>query len=95
MAWAEDQRQEWIGETLRVFGFINRGHVERKFGISPAQASLDLQRFQKERPGAMTYDQSAKQYVGTTMSYAVAKAMGRFHQRRAEIDADKDVNRPK
>lgn len=34
MAWAEDYRQEWIGETLRVFGFINRAHLMRKFGIS-------------------------------------------------------------
>jgi hypothetical protein len=70
MAWAEDQRQEWIAETLRVFGFINRVHVMRKFGISSPQASLDLARFQEERPGAMVYDQSLKRYLATEKAHA-------------------------
>lgn len=63
MAWAEDYRQNWIAETLRVFGFIQRGHLERKFGISVAQASLDLRRFQAERPAIIAYDKTAKRYV--------------------------------
>ena len=65
MAWAEDYRQNWISETLRVFGFINRVHVMRKFGISVAQAAKDLSRFQSEHPGAMIYDTSAKRYVAS------------------------------
>ena len=36
MAWAEDYRQNWIAETLRVFGFINREHFKRKFGTDAA-----------------------------------------------------------
>jgi hypothetical protein len=81
MAWAEDYRQDWIAETIRVFGFINREHLERKFGISTPQASLDLQRFMRERPGLMTYDKSAKRYVGEVMSYVDNAQMGQ------EIDA--------
>lgn len=92
MAWAEDYRQEWIAETLRVFGFINREHLERKFGISTPQASIDFQRFMRERPGLMTYDKTAKVYVGETMSYAVGKAMGRFTKRLAELrDGEKKL----
>mgnify|MGYP000868154754 CR=1 FL=1 len=63
MAWAEDYRQNWIAETIRVFGFINRTHLMRKFGISSQQASHDLGVFQTLRPGVMAYDKNAKRYV--------------------------------
>jgi hypothetical protein len=62
VSWFKNQRMEWIGESLRVFGFINREHIERKFGISTPQASHDLRDFQRLHPGAMTYDASAKRY---------------------------------
>lgn len=61
--WFERHRMEWIAETLRVFGFINREHLERKFGISTPQASADLSSFMRANPAAMTYDLSAKRYV--------------------------------
>ena len=54
---------DWIAETLEVFGFINREHLMRKFGISQPQASNDLTAFQRDNPDAMTYDLSAKRYV--------------------------------
>lgn len=63
--WFERHRMEWIAETLRVFGFINREHLERKFGISTPQASADLAAFQRTYPGAMAYDLSAKRYIAT------------------------------
>lgn len=63
MKWFEQARQEWIAETLRIFGFIQRQHLMRKFGISMPQASTDLQRFRQEHPGAMLYDSSEKRYV--------------------------------
>ena len=63
MAWAEDYRQNWIAETLRVFGYINRAHLCRKFGISLPQAAIDFARFMREQPGLMTYDKTAKRYV--------------------------------
>jgi hypothetical protein len=65
MAWAEDYRQNWIAETLRVFGFINRTHLMREFGISAPQAALDFGKFQDANPGVMTYDTSAKRYVAS------------------------------
>lgn len=63
MAWAEDYRQNWIAETLRVFGFIQRQHLCRKFGISTGQAAMDFRRFLAEQPSAMVYDKQAKRYV--------------------------------
>ena len=63
MRWFEQHRQEWIAETLRVFGFIQRKHLERKFGISTPQASHDLTQFQREHPGEMVYDKHGKRYV--------------------------------
>jgi len=63
MRWCEQYRQDWIAETLRVFGYINREHLERKFSISTPQASLDLARFRRAHPTAMTYDVSGKRYV--------------------------------
>lgn len=69
--WFVEQRMEWIAETLRVFGFINREHLERKFGISQPQASLDLTRFQKAHPAAMSYNPSRKCYVAPTGGWRV------------------------
>lgn len=63
MRWFEERRQEWIGEMLRIYGFINRDHLRRKFGISEPQASKDLQTFARAHPGAMRYDLSRKCYV--------------------------------
>jgi hypothetical protein len=60
--WFFKHRQEWIAETLRVFGFINREHIQRKFGISTPQASLDIQQFIASNPEAMTYNKSTKRY---------------------------------
>ena len=45
-----------------VFGFINRDHLMRKFGISMPQASKDLTRFQHEHPGRLTYNLQMKRY---------------------------------
>lgn len=62
MRWFEKQRMGWIAETLLVFGFINRRHLMKKFGVSEQQASKDLQTFQQAHPGVMIYNQSAKRY---------------------------------
>lgn len=53
---------DWIAETLRVFGFINRAHLMRKFDISQPQASTDLQAFLSRHPQTMQYNPSAKRY---------------------------------
>lgn len=63
MRWFEQHRQEWIAETLRIFGFINREHLVRKFGVSAQQAAHDFGEFQRRHPKAMSYDTSAKCYI--------------------------------
>jgi hypothetical protein len=66
MRWFAEHRMEWIAETLRVFGFINREHLVRKFGISTPQASADLKAFGRANPNAISYDLSLKRYVSTS-----------------------------
>ena len=61
--WFEECRMEWIGEMLQIYGFVNRQHLQRKFGISKPQASLDLKRFARLYPKAMSYDVHEKRYV--------------------------------
>ena len=61
--WYKNHRMEWIAEMLRVYGFINREHIQRKFGLSTPQASKDLNDFKKTHPGAAEYNLSAKRYV--------------------------------
>lgn len=63
MNWAQEQRVRWIGDMLRVYGFINRSHIERMFRVSTPQASADIKVFQRLNPGAMRLDKSAKAYV--------------------------------
>lgn len=62
MRWFEAKRLEWIKEMLGVYGFINREHVMKKFGVSLAQAALDFQKFQELYPGYMVYNTSTKRY---------------------------------
>lgn len=63
MRWFEQHRQEWIAETLRIFGFIQRQHLIRKFGISEPQASSDFRIFLQNNPDAMVYDKTIKRYI--------------------------------
>ena len=65
MNWCERQRLDWIAETLRVFGFVNRAHLQRKFGISQPQATADLRTFARLHPDAMRYDLTRKCYVAS------------------------------
>ena len=60
--WYKQYRLNWIAESLRVYGFINREHLEKKFGISTTQAAKDFTEFQNTYPDAMRYDLSAKKY---------------------------------
>lgn len=63
MNWFARHRQQWITETVHVFGFINREHIERKFGVSTPQASMDLREYMRMNPGMIVYDKTAKRYV--------------------------------
>jgi hypothetical protein len=65
MNWFKNHRLEWIAESLRVYGFINREHLETKFGISTPQASMDLRDFRGKFPKCIKYDKSLKCYLST------------------------------
>jgi DeoR/GlpR family transcriptional regulator of sugar metabolism len=60
--WFESQRIAFIAEMLHIYGFINREHLMRKFGISRPQASKDLSTYQRNSAGSMFYNPSAKRY---------------------------------
>ena len=64
-AWFFERRMEWIAETLRVYGFVNREHIQRKFGVSTPQASADVQAFMQRHPLAVRYNASSKRYEAT------------------------------
>lgn len=62
MHWFENCRMEWIKETLRVFGYINREHLVKKFYISIPQASKDLNAFLRANPTLLQYNTRTKRY---------------------------------
>jgi hypothetical protein len=64
--WFTEQRILWIKESLDIFGTIRREHVTKKFGVSTAQASLDLREVRKRWPELAEYDLSEKIYKATT-----------------------------
>jgi hypothetical protein len=66
--WFFKQRQAWIAETVHIFGFINREHIQRKFEISTPQASVDIQHFIDANPGVLAYNRSAKRYEACSVT---------------------------
>lgn len=60
--WFVKHRQEWIKEALYVYGYINREHIERKFGVSAPQASVDLKLFQNQNKDLIVYNKTSKRY---------------------------------
>ena len=60
--WFQQHRVEWIAESVVIFGFINREHITKKFGVSIPQASLDINLAIKTYPGLLTYNGSTKRY---------------------------------
>lgn len=66
MTWFVERRLEWIKESVEIFGYVNRGHIMKKFEITAAQASVDLREAQHRWPDLMDYDPSGKRYVKAT-----------------------------
>ncbi len=62
MRYFENLRQDWIGEMLKIYGFIQRRHIQKKFGISTPQASQDIQKWMEANPGGAIYNKSKKRY---------------------------------
>lgn len=69
MTYFQNLRDQWIIETIQIFGFIQRGHLCRKFDISPQQATKDLSRVQKLYPSLMRYDLQLKAYRYTATDF--------------------------
>lgn len=63
--WAARERLRCVEFILWWRGWIGRQDLMEAFGISPAQASGDLQRYATVNPGAMIYHTSRKRYEST------------------------------
>lgn len=62
MTWFSEHRLAWIKETVEIFGFINREHIQKKFGVSTPQASINLRAAQARWPDLVAYNKSTKRY---------------------------------
>lgn len=62
LTWFVARRMEWIDEASAIFGYINRDHICRKFGVSVPQASHDIRLFMHLFPNALAYDRRSKRY---------------------------------
>lgn len=60
--WFKNHRIDWIAEMIRIYGFINREHIEKKFSVSTPQASMDLRDAMKQHPNVIRYNPSTKRY---------------------------------
>lgn len=60
--WFQNHRLAWIKESVEIFGFIQREHIQKKFGVSVPQASADIGQVMAAWPRLMTYNKSAKRY---------------------------------
>lgn len=60
--WFQNHRVEWIIEIAQVYGFINRRHIQAKFGISNPQAANDMKAALSAKPGFVFYNTSSKRY---------------------------------
>jgi len=58
------ERLRFIERSAYWRGVINRQDLARVFGLSMAQASADLQEYQRVNPGALNYNLNRKRYEG-------------------------------
>lgn len=63
--WAARERMTFVERTAYWRGVVNRGDLTQIFGVSAAQASADLTRYQEANPGALLYQMRKKRYEGT------------------------------
>lgn len=60
--WYVEFRLAWIKESVEIFGTVSREYIMKKFGISAAQASVDLRELRARWPDLIEYDLSEKIY---------------------------------
>lgn len=63
LRWGVEQKLQFIEFRLFWEGHVNRSDLIEKFGVSPNQASGDLNRYIALVPDNMVYDKSGKTYV--------------------------------
>ncbi len=63
LRWGVEQKLQFIEFRLFWEGHVNRSDLIDTFGVSPNQASGDLNRYIALAPGNMVYDKSGKTYV--------------------------------
>jgi hypothetical protein len=63
LRWGVEQKLQFIEFRLFWEGHVNRSDLIDKFGVSPNQASGDLNRYIALAPDNMVYDKSGKTYV--------------------------------
>lgn len=66
MTWFSETRIEWAREMIAVYGFVNREHIQRKFGVSVPAASSDLKEVRRRYPDEVKYNTSSKRYEAQT-----------------------------
>lgn len=62
--WAAMERLRFIERSAYWRGVVNRQDLAGVFGVSMAQASADLQKYQELNPGALVYNMRRKRYEG-------------------------------
>ena len=62
IAYAVEQRLRLIDFLLSHYGTLNRGAIMDFFGVSQAQAALDIRDYLLIAPANAFYDKSAKTY---------------------------------
>jgi len=62
MRYFENLRMGWIIELIQIYGFINRKHVVKKFGVSEQIVSKDFSNVMKLHPQLMRYNEVDKCY---------------------------------
>jgi predicted DNA-binding transcriptional regulator YafY len=62
--WATMERLRFIERSAFWRGVVNRQDLGATFGLSMAQASADLQKYQEMNPGALVYNLKQKRYEG-------------------------------
>lgn len=62
MRYFENLRMGWIIEMVQIYGFINRKHVVKKFGVTEQVVSKDFTNVMKLHPALMRYDVNDKCY---------------------------------
>lgn len=63
--WAAMERLRFIERSAFWRGEVNRQDLVETFGLSMAQCSADLQRYQELNPGAIVYNLKRKRYEGS------------------------------